>query len=299
MKVETRFGNPAAAQLWDETFRWRAGARLLDVTIDDTWRRVADALARAGGGSDEDLRAVAYAQDFARWRLLPDASLLALAGTRIPLQGRVRVRVVINCAAFAMPARRHATLDWGAVGSTARLAAWLADDVALAAGCEPACARLDVIGIGTAFARLGIDPATREAHRLAARFAVTLASGVMEASIHLARERGSLRPASSDLIERWSPLGLDPELIEAARLHGVRTIAFPRIARAPLLARLAATSDALEFAPGSVPAFAVSCTPEATEALGRAMSPWVERDAETDIGEAAPVGLWKDAAVPD
>lgn len=272
MTIETRFGSRNAAEVWDAEFRWREAGRLRDVTVDDTWNRVADALAAAGGGMDAAARARTYAQRFARWRLLPSAALLATAGTGAPLQRLEEPHVVLNCAAFAAEGGADAGIDWGAFEDAARLAVWLLDDAALAIGGRCPGAWVGLIGLGTALVRRGIGYDTAPARELAMRFARCLGVAIAEASILLAIERGARGGVARDTLECWRTRGVTPEWLVAAEQQGVRNVVACRVARVPTLARLAGTSDALDPAPCERthdPASAVA-------AMRSAVQPWVD-----------------------
>ena len=71
----TTFSSPAAVDAWDAEFRWRDAHRLRDVTIDDTWHRVAEAAA-AAEPEHASAWSARFVDAFSRWRLLPEAHLL-------------------------------------------------------------------------------------------------------------------------------------------------------------------------------------------------------------------------------
>jgi ribonucleoside-diphosphate reductase alpha chain len=162
----TEFRDARAVETWDASFRWRQDGTLRDVTIDDTWARVANAL------SAEPARAAAYREAFSRWRLLPDVRLLRHAGTDAPPRLAGRVEAVVNAAAFV--ARRM--FDEAAFAQSATLARCLVDDARAFQGPGEPAPRpaIGIIGFEDARAALGLAsgaPAREFARRLAALLA--------------------------------------------------------------------------------------------------------------------------------
>ena len=161
----TEFRDPRAVETWDCSFRWRRDGVLRDITIDDTWARVARALTR------DPLRETAYRDAFSRWRLLPDARLLRHAGTEVAPRLEGRIDAVLNAAAFV--ARR--SFDHVAFAVTATLAKALVDDARVFAppGTAPV---IGLIGFDEACHALGLDATGHEARELALRLAAELAA---------------------------------------------------------------------------------------------------------------------------
>lgn len=164
----TEFRDPRAVETWDALFRWRQDGVLRDVTIEDTWARVANAL------TPDPARAAIYRDAFSRWRLLPDGRLLRFAGTPTPLRLVGRVAAVLNVAAFVT--RR--SFDHTAFAQTAELATCLLDDAAAlrAPGASPPTPAIGLIGFEDARADLGIASGTLEARDFARRLTAALAS---------------------------------------------------------------------------------------------------------------------------
>jgi ribonucleoside-diphosphate reductase alpha chain len=163
----TEFRDPRAVDTWDSAFRWRRDGILCDVTIEDTWTRVARAL------THDPVRETAYRNAFARWQLLPDARVLRFAGTGEPMPSSGRLGVVLNSSAFV--ARR--TFDHAAFESAVVLAKALVEDArALQSrdGAAPAAA-VAVIGFAQACQALGLTPASSEARELAAQLETAIA----------------------------------------------------------------------------------------------------------------------------
>lgn len=283
MRIETRFGSRSAADVWDAEFRWRERGRLRDITVDDTWCRVAEAVATNGGGVEADARARAYAQAFARWQLLPAAELLATAGTRSLLPCVREPHVVLNCAAFVTGGMSNeAKVDWPGFDQAARLALWLLDDAAGSDDAAPGKAWVGLIGIGAALAGLDIAYDTAEARSLAARFAICLSVACAEASTLLAVERGAGRPVAQATLERWRSLGVTADWLATAERQGLRHGVSTRISRVPVLARLADTTDVLDppgnwRAGGETDARGLA---QAAAAMRGAVQPWIDDPIE-------------------
>ncbi len=68
-----------AAQIWDMKYRYKAAGEPVDATVEDTWRRVARAVADAE--TDPDAWEEKFYQILADYRFLPGGRILANAGT--------------------------------------------------------------------------------------------------------------------------------------------------------------------------------------------------------------------------
>lgn len=172
----TEFRDPRAVDVWDGSFRWRRDGILQDLTIDDTWSRVARAL------TPDAARQIAYREAFARLRLLPDARLLRHAGTDVAPRLDGCLAVVLNAAAFV--ARRR--FDHAAFAAAAALAAQLWRD-ARALLHDDLAPAIGLIGFDEACAALGLDGAGARAPDLARRLASELA-------LHVGRQALVLSP---------------------------------------------------------------------------------------------------------
>lgn len=280
MAIATRFTDPIAVETWDACFRWREGDALRDVTIDDTWWRVAHAVAPPGRGTSA--WAGRYVEAFTRWRLLPDERLLRCAGTGIADGTDDSPAAVLNVGAFVdawigMPPR----FDRKGFMETASLAVRLLDD-ALRSTCRftpDAGLRIGLIGFGDALAKLGVPYDTFAARELARVIATDLAEGCLRGSVTLAEERGAFASGlrSPGLMTRLQSQEMPVALVEAALRHGVRHVQLTCIEPHPLLARLAnGASDALDPAPTPAHGARPSTWLEAARAIGAAMQPWID-----------------------
>jgi ribonucleoside-diphosphate reductase alpha chain len=258
----TRFTDPEAVETWDAQFRWRDHGRLRDVTVDQTWARVATAVAAAEGVSGQRW-AERFVEAFRNWWLLPDVRLLRHAGTdEAPLPLREPV-AVLNAAAFtartlASPPEFHRAHCL----EIAALAVRLLDDALLASaapGDAEAGVRIGLVGLDDALAALGAGAGaeTAVAADAARGIAQALAEGCLRGAVALAIERGPRLRPDADWLARWRARGLPADLLEQAARHGVRFDALTACDPQPLLARLAnGVSDGTPagFAEGEDPA---------------------------------------------
>jgi ribonucleoside-diphosphate reductase alpha chain len=245
MYGHTPFIDAAAVEAWDAWFRWRDRDRLHDLSIEATWRRVADALAETPGRRDELFAALAS------WRLLLDERILSSAGTAAPDWPGNRLVAVLNVPMFV----RHrftdlAQLDRDALEATAAVAVRALDDaMRLAGGAAPELPRLRIglIGLADALLMLGLRYDTQVARLEAAGVARALAQGCLRGSVRLAAERGRLSVPVQPTIRRARLRGLDDALIDDACIHGVRHAGLTAITAQPRLALFANNvADALE-----------------------------------------------------
>lgn len=282
MVTATRFTDPIAVETWDTWFRWRDRDELRDVTIDDTWWRVADTIA-APNGAMAPLWAHHYASAFSSWRLLPDERLLRVAGTGQPLGTPEPLAAVLNLAAFvSTPLGAPARFERAAFVDTAALAVRLLDDALMVFdGIVPAGLRIGVIGFADALRKLGIAYPSGSACLQARDFAAALAEGCLRGAIALAEERGAREAMPPREPELWRSRGMPPDLVERATRHGVRHLVRTAILHHPTLARLADNAtDAIE--PRSHPG-----EPQDEDTLRtvqheirRAMQPWIDLPIE-------------------
>lgn len=243
----TLFSDPAAVDAWDAWFRWREAGALRDLTIDDTWARVAAAIAAA-----EQAGAAAWSQRFAAafsaWELLPDEHLLRSAGAAGGVPALGADVAVLNVAAFvrALP-RGGACFERERFRRAAALAVRLLDDALLAAGMPPGALAIGVIGLADAFAALGLRYDSEPARRQAGDIAAVLAEGTLQASVALAIERGACDADRAALAEGWRRRGMPRELVADALRRGVRHPRLTTIRSQPRLALLANNvADALD-----------------------------------------------------
>lgn len=286
----TRFTDPAAVDAWDAWFRWREGHSLRDLTIDDTWWRVAQSVVGIEG-IEAPLWSHRFVDAFSHWRLLPDERLLQAAGTGASLDDFPAPTAALNIAAFvAVVPGMQPRLALSRIIETAALAVRLLDDAIATFGTSPCVAglRIGVIGVADALGMLGIPYASVEAQHQARVLARAVAEGCLRGAIDLAEERGE-REKQVDrrhLAARWQARNMSPGLIQDGVRSGVRHGMLTAIDPHPRLARLANNvADALDpsstsFGPQTVSDEVADTQFHAGRAIRMAMQPWIDAPIE-------------------
>lgn len=80
--LSTHFQEPVSWHVWDAKYRYREGTAVRDQTIEDTWRRVAQALAAAEPEEERKRWGERFYQVLYGFKFLPGGRILAGAGTR-------------------------------------------------------------------------------------------------------------------------------------------------------------------------------------------------------------------------
>lgn len=250
MYAYSPFIDTAAVEAWDAWFRWRDRDRLHDLSIEATWRRVADALSghRGMGGSRE--RDELFAA-LASWQLLLDERILESAGTPERNWPGDRLVAVLDVPMFVRGGfSEHAQFDAPAFEAVAGLAVRALDDAMRLAGSERAAVprlRIGLIGLADALFMLGLPYAAETGRRQASAIARALAQGCLRGTVQLAAEHGRLPGSTAEIVRQARLRGLDESLIEQVSLHGVRHAALTAVTSQPRLALLANNvADALE-----------------------------------------------------
>ena len=259
MSSPTAFTLPEAVDVWDAEFRWRDGRRLRDLTIDDTWRRIAEQAA-AVESSQRNVWSFHFIDGFSRWRLLPAEDILRTFGTGRPMPALTEPGAVLNVAAFVVKQPvADARFDSERFVAIASLAVRFLDDVAAATGTEPKPRRLRIglIGLADALDALGLDYDSAPARKHGASVARALAEGCLRGSVELAADRGRCVPLE-DCLAR-APLmrarGMPEWLVERALRVGLCHDALTALDPHPSLARLAnGVCDAIDPLPAQADA---------------------------------------------
>lgn len=217
------FIEPVAVEAWDAWFRWRDGTYVHDRAIEDTWQRVADALAAVESEPTRTRWRARFFECLARWQLLPDAVLLADAGTGRAAWPEHALRATVN-AGVCVRSDAHAQrrLDFNAVTECAAVAVRAIDNAALVAGLAPTRLHVGLGGVADAFALLGFAYDSDDARTTAGRLARALAAGCAQASVELARDRGRLDTGACVRATRPVLNAAAPELLREIRRHGLR-----------------------------------------------------------------------------
>jgi len=245
------FVSPAAVEAWDTWFRWRENGTLRDDTVDATWRRVASALASVEPVDQRAAFELRLLDAFASWRLLLDERLLATAGTGRECWPDNDLAAVLNIVGFVRNAAApDAKIDHGALKDCAMLATHALDNALLLgdrSGQKVKTLRIGIIGFAEALALLRSDYGSVEAPRYAKSIAQSLTEGCLRTTVTLAEARGAtVHCCNAAWIEKARLRGMPADLIERARLHGLRHASLTSISSQPRLAKFANdTSDAV------------------------------------------------------
>lgn len=235
MQHRTTFIDPAAVEAWDAWFRHRDGTRLRDMTVDCTWRRVADALGAANAPLRQELLAA-----LSSWRILLDERIVASAGTASP-QWPVDPGAVVNAARFVEDAGLPgARFDGARFADCAGLALRVLD--AVPAPATPLVATrptLGVTGVADALALLGLRYDGAPARTFVRNLGRWLADGCWRANVLLARDGGARVALTGALRGRASARGIAPELIAEAERYGLQYVSPLALVAHPRLALLA------------------------------------------------------------
>ena len=278
------FANAQAVEAWDTWFRWRDDGQLRDVTLEDTWERLASAL--AGDASRRPGYKRRLIDAFAGWHLLLDERVSATAGTPAPQWNAHDLHAVLNAASFVRASgSRHRYFDLAHFEEVAALSVHALDDAAALAAdgssrSTPG-ASVGIIGVSNALALLGLAYDSDAGRAQAANIARAMAQGCLSGSIVLARDRGARARCDADWNARAQRRGYRSELIEAAKKHGLRHGRLTAIRSQPRLALFAnGVADALDPLPctaGANPVTDAACTGVAAQLrLRAAIQPWLD-----------------------
>ncbi|MET3650595.1 hypothetical protein [Dyella japonica] len=237
MSKTPEFIDVCAVEAWDAWFRWRERDELKDVSIQDTWGRVARALATR----DTEQRLLDAMET---WRLLLDERILATAGTQLEAWPDNELAAVINVVVFVgEPGMPGDSLDLAAIERTASLAVEILENAIQKARLPSAQTghklRIGLIGFADALALMDIPYASQCARLLARKVSLSMARGSLKQSIDLARQLGPRVEISEQASIASRLRELAPDLAQEAALHGLRHYQLTAVAPHPRLARLA------------------------------------------------------------
>lgn len=252
MRAASPFVDIAAVEAWDAWFRWRAGDRLRDISIDDTWTRVAHAL----GAAEASAGSLGFEQRLIQaginQQVLLDERILATAGTDTPDWSAGDLSAVINAAAF-VHARfsPRARFDHAAFADAAALAVRALDNAIAVAprkeGSAHAGIRVGIVGLADAIAFLRVPYDSAHGRSYARSIAQSLYGGCMAKSARLARERGARSSLAARNIADGVLNVLPNEIRSDLERYGLRHVLTTAIDPQPRLALLANNvADALD-----------------------------------------------------
>ncbi len=244
MNEVSAFVDLAAVEAWDAWFRWRQGDQLHDISIQDTWSRVARTLACAEKQSRVGTFEQRLGDALSEWRLLLDERVMASAGTNAPNWPDDELIAVLNPVNFIRtPGTSQANLDLDAFEATAELAVHALDNAAALCACSSSHSglhlRIGLMGMADTLALLGLRYDSEAGRKLARDIASHLASGCLYGSLRLSRERGARRDVSECPTLGYKLRELSAELAMDAERLGLRQSRLTAITSQRRLALLA------------------------------------------------------------
>ncbi|HET7556503.1 MAG TPA: ribonucleotide reductase N-terminal alpha domain-containing protein [Rhodanobacteraceae bacterium] len=286
------FIEPSAVEAWDAWFRWRDQDGLHDLSIEDTWWRVADALASVEVIGEAAAWRSRFLDAMATWRLLPDERLLASAGTGRQEWREGSLHAVLNLAAFVPADNPRTWIDTAAIADYAELAVRVLDNAALLASMAPPSLRIGMTGVADALALLGLAYDSEQGRAQAAEWAAALAEGCLRGNVKLSAARGAPTGHPQDALARAWVRDMPIELLRDAERHGLRHPQLTTISSQRRLALLANdVADALDpltewRGPGSSTSGAA-----ATRPVGYARHILRARGSDPGVAESAGMSL--------
>lgn len=260
MKSSPSFTDVAAVEAWDTWFRWREDGELRDLTIQDTWTRVALALSAVEPSSCATSFARQLVDAMSSWRLLLDETVLVAAGTGTPAWADNELVAALNLAAFVLlPGTPDARMDWDHIEATAGLAVHALDNAMLLAPPSSTESglhmRIGFVGLADALMLLGERYESDRSRRLGHDMARCLAIGCLRSSLGLANDRGARCKLSSRSTLNYKLRQISSAITEDATRSGLRHARLTAITSQRHLALLANNvTDAIDpAAPGDSP----------------------------------------------
>ena len=242
------FVDPGAVEAWDAWFRLRKGERIEDLSIEETWARVARALSLAEAEKKSDWEHRFYSA-MSSWRLLVDERIIAGSCTGVCELCTKGFVGVVNAAAFVLrPCHPDAAFDFGEFARTSELAMRALDNATVSQHTESGCRiRVGMIGVTDALTLLGMRYDSAAARSWVRRLARAFAEGCFRANVQLAEERGGRYPYLETNQTPPEASALFVELVARARAAGLRHDSVTMISPNPKLALLANNvADALD-----------------------------------------------------
>lgn len=242
MNRATEFIDLAAVEAWDTWFRWRERNQLRDVSIQDTWARVACVLGGQSASKGNLVQRILEAME--AWKLLPDARIIATAGTTCEVWPDNELAAVLNIARFVRdPGTPGSWMDFVEIEQVASVAVEALDNAVQVAPWRSnetgTHLRIGLVGLADALALMGVPYRGELARSIARDIAKRMALGCLCANLRLAHDR---KPRFR--VSRQDPLAhglreISPTLANEAEIHGLRYASLTAITSQPCLAQLA------------------------------------------------------------
>lgn len=194
------FAVPASVDAWDAWFRWRGPGGLHDVSIEDTWFRVATFLTREEPSAATDECRALLLDALATWQLLPDERLLADAGTGRPIRITGALDAVLNAAAFVRTDADPPSLALDLLTERTSLAAGCLQRAMIRVGVTRPQIHIGLIGIAEALTLLGMaydsDAGREQAGAMARAVAYGIRLATSPQSGPFGKPAGQARPGT-------------------------------------------------------------------------------------------------------
>ena len=106
------FDQPIARQIWASKYRYQSQGRIVDVTVEDTWNRVATGLSQIEAAADQSRVKAQFYDAMAGFKLIPAGRILAGCGTsrNVTLSNTFVMRTIPDSVAGIMDTIKDAAL---------------------------------------------------------------------------------------------------------------------------------------------------------------------------------------------
>ncbi len=106
------FDQPIARQIWASKYRYQSQGRIVDVTVEDTWNRVATGLSQIEAAADQSRFKALFYDAMAGFKLIPAGRILAGCGTsrNVTLSNTFVMRTIPDSVAGIMDTIKDAAL---------------------------------------------------------------------------------------------------------------------------------------------------------------------------------------------
>ncbi|MFC4762891.1 hypothetical protein [Dyella koreensis] len=227
MRHPSLFKDIIAVEAWDAWFRWREDGYLRDLSIHDTWSRIARTLSVAEPRDQAKSFERRIIEASESWRLLLDERIMVSAGTAKPDWPGDGLAAVLNAASFVCaPYSGDAYFEHESFETTAALAVRALDNACCVAARSvdhaPTHLRIGVMGLADAMAMLQVPYDSTAGRRFAHDVARSLACGCLRGSLRMACDRGDAHPLSASPTQQHKLQALPAELLRDVQRHGLR-----------------------------------------------------------------------------
>ncbi|SFS13986.1 ribonucleoside-diphosphate reductase alpha chain [Dyella sp. OK004] len=227
MRHSSPFKDIIAVEAWDAWFRWREEGYLRDLSIHDTWSRIARLLSTAEPRDQAAAFERRMIEASESWRLLLDERIIVSAGTAKPDWPGDGLAAVLNAASFVCaPYSDDACFEHEPFEAVAALAVHALDNACCMAdqsgGQAHTHLRIGVMGLADAMAMLQLPYDSAAGRRFAHDVARSLAIGCLHGSLRMACDRGDAHSLSACPAQQHKLQAQPAELLRDVQRHGLR-----------------------------------------------------------------------------